>query len=307
LLAVTHEEQVVELAVASVPTKLGTQLVLRRRSRDGRPSVISELGLRPEADASLREALRARSGVVVVSGPALSGRTTTLYAALREVATPERAVATIEDPVEELVAGVAQVEVDPAAGMTVARGLRTLLRSDSDLVLVGDLRDAETAQVAFRGARGEHTLLVSLESPDAASAVDRLASLGVDPRLLAATLSCVVAQAIVRRICTDCRETYYASADEIEGLDRPAEEAGRRLLARGRGCESCGGTGYRGWKAVFESLPLTEQIRSLLARGAGADEVREAAVAAGMSTLRDEVVGLCLDGVTTPSEARLVG
>ena len=307
LLAVTHEEQVVELAVASVPTKLGTQLVLRRRSRDGRPSVVSELGLRPEADASLREALRARSGVVVVSGPALAGRTTTLYAALREVATPERAVATIEDPVEELVAGVAQVEVDLAVGMTVARGLRALLRSDSDVVLVGDLRDAETAEVAFRGARAEHTLLVSVESPDAASAVARLSSLGVDPRLLAATLSCVLAQALVRRVCTDCRETYYASAEEIERLDRPAEEAGRRLLARGRGCASCGGTGYRGWKAVFESLPLTEEIRQLLARGAGADEVREAAAATGMSTLRDEVVGLCLDGVTTPSEARLVG
>jgi len=307
LLAVTHEEQVVELAVASVPTKLGTQLVLRGRPRDGRPTVLSELGLRPEPDASLREALRARSGVVVVSGPALSGRTTTLYAALREVATPERAVATIEDPVEELVAGVAQVEVDTSAGMTVARGLRTLLRSDADVVLVGDLRDAETAHLAFRGARAEHTLLVSVESPDAASAVARVSSLGVDPRLLASTLSCVLAQAVVRRVCTDCRETYYASAEDIERLDRPAEEAGRRLLARGRGCASCGGTGYRGSKAVFESLPLTEEIRQLVARGAGADEVREAAVATGMSRLHDEIVGLCLDGVTTPSEARLVG
>jgi type II secretory ATPase GspE/PulE/Tfp pilus assembly ATPase PilB-like protein len=307
MVAVVHEERAVELAVAAVPTKLGVQLALRTRPQDGRPTVLSDLGLRPEADASLREALRAPSGVVVVSGPALSGRTTTLYAALREVATPERMVATIEDPVEELVAGAGQVEVDAAAGMTLAGGLRALLRSDSDVVLVGDLRDAETAQVAFRGARAERTVLLSVEASDAASAVVRLCSLGVDPSLLASTLSCVLAQSLVRRVCTDCRETYYASAEEIESLGRPEEEAGRRLLARGRGCASCGGTGYRGWKAVFESLPLTEDVRTLLARGAGADEVREAAVATGMPTLRDEVVGLCLDGVTTPSEARLVG
>jgi type II secretory ATPase GspE/PulE/Tfp pilus assembly ATPase PilB-like protein len=148
---------------------------------------------------------------------------------------------------------------------------------------------------------------VSLEASDAASALVRLGSLGVDPRLLAGTLSCVLAQSLVRRVCADCRETYYASAEEIEALGRPEEEAGRRLLARGRGCASCGGTGYQGWRAVFESLPLTDEVRVLVARGAGADAVREAAVAAGMSTLSDEVVGLCLDGVTTPSEAWLVG
>lgn len=307
MLVVLHDERAVDLAVAAVPTKLGVQLALRSRSQDGRPTVLSDLGLRPDVDASLREALRASSGVVVVSGPALSGRTTTLYAALRELATPERVVATIEDPVEELVAGAGQVEVDAAAGMTLAGGLRALLRSDSDVVLVGDLRDAETAQVAFRGARAERTVLVSFESTDAASAIARLSSLGVDPLLLASTLSSVLAQTLVRRVCTDCRETYYASAEEMESLGRPEEEAGRRLLARGRGCGSCNGTGYRGWKAVFESLPLTEEVRVLLSRGAGADEVRAAAVAAGMSTMRDEVVGLCLDGVTTPSEARLVG
>ncbi len=305
LLAVAHEERAVDLAVAAVPTRLGAQLALRVPSHDGRPSVLSDLRLRPDADAALREALRAPSGVVVVCGPALSGRTTTLYAALREVATPERAVATIEDPVEEIVAGVGQVEVDTATGMTSARGLRTILRSDPDVVLVGDLRDAETAQVAFRGARAERTVLVSLEARDAASAVDRLSSLGVDRRLLASTLSCVVAQSLVRRVCADCRETYYASAEEIDALRRPAEEAGRRLLARGRGCASCKGTGYRGWTAVFESLPLTEEVRMLLEQGAGSDAVRDAAVTAGISTLRDEAVGLCLDGATTPAEVVL--
>ena len=307
VLAFAHEERALELAVTAVPTRLGTQLALRVPSNDGRPVVLSDLRLRPDADSALREALRASSGVVVVCGPALSGKTTTLYAALREVAAPERAVATIEDPVEGLVPGVAQVEVDAATGVTSAAGLRAILRAHPDVVLVGDLRDAETAQVAFRGARAERTVLVSLEARDAASAVGRLSSLGVDPRLLASTLSCVVAQSLVRRVCADCRETYYASAEEIESLGRPVEEAGRRLLARGRGCTSCKGTGYQGWTAVFESLPLTEEVRLLLERGAGTDAVLEAAVAAGMPTLRDEAVGLCLDGATTPAEVLLTG
>jgi type II secretory ATPase GspE/PulE/Tfp pilus assembly ATPase PilB-like protein len=306
LLPFAHDERILELAVTAVPTKLGTQVALRVPSPDGRLSVLSDVGLPPHADIALRDALRAPSGVVVVCGPALSGRTTTLHAALREVAAPDRAVATIEDPVDELVAGVGQVEVDAATGMTFARGLRTILRSDPDVVLVGDLRDAETAQVAFRGARAERNVLVSLEAPDALSALERLSSLGVDPRLLASTLSCVVAQSLVRRVCTDCRETYYASAEEIESLGRPVEEAGRRLLARGRGCESCHGTGYRGWAAVFETLPLTEDVRLLLEHGAERETVREAAAAAGMSTLRDEAVGLCLDGATTPAEVRLL-
>jgi type II secretory ATPase GspE/PulE/Tfp pilus assembly ATPase PilB-like protein len=306
LLAFTHDERSVDYEVSAVPTTLGLQLSLRVPGHDGRPSSLSELGLRSNTDAALREALRGPSGVVVVCGPPVSGRTTTLYAALHEVATPDRAVATIEDPVERPSAGIAQLAVHPASGMTFAQGLRTILRSDPDVVLVGDLEDGETAQVAFRGARSERIVLASLDAPTAAAGTARLASLGVDPRLLASTLSCVVAQSLLRRVCSDCRETYYASAEEIESLGRPEEEAGRRLLARGRGCSSCRGTGYRGWAAVFEYLPLTDEVRALVEGGASPAAIRDAAVDAGMSTLHDEAVGLCLDGVTTSSEVRLV-
>lgn len=306
LLDVTHDERTITLGVSAVPTTLGLQVSLRVPGHDGRPSSLSELGLRSSTDAALRESLRGPSGVVVVCGPAVSGRTSTLYAALHEVATPDRAIATIEDPIERPSTGIAQLEVNPASGMTFARGLRTILRSDPDVVLVGDLRDGETAQIAFRGARAERILLASLDAPTAAAATVRLASLGVDPRLLASTLSCVVAQSLMRRVCPDCRETYYASAEEIDALGRPQEEAGRRLLARGRGCPSCRGTGYRGWVAVFECLPLIDAVRTLIQDGAATAAIREAAVAAGMTTLHDEAVGLCLDGVTTSSEVRLV-
>jgi type II secretory ATPase GspE/PulE/Tfp pilus assembly ATPase PilB-like protein len=145
-----------------------------------------------------------------------------------------------------------------------------------------------------------------VEAPSASAAVDRLIDLGVERRFLASTLSCLAAQRLVRRICVDCRETYYASADEIAELGRPAEESGRRLLARGRGCAACGGSGYRGWSAVFEALPLTDEVLALVGEAGSSSEIRAAAVSSGMSTLREAAVGLCLDGVTTVSEVRLV-
>ena len=177
-----------------------------------------------------------------------------------------------------------------------------MLASDPDSVVVGDLRDPESARVAFGAARADRLILTALEAPTTASAVVRLAELGVEPHLLSSTLSCVVAQHLVRRICPDCRETYYASADEVASLGRPEEESGRRLLARGRGCASCDGTGFRGFAAVFEVLQVSDRIRSLIAEGATAALIRDAAVEDGMTTLREAAVGLCLDGVTSAAE-----
>jgi type II secretory ATPase GspE/PulE/Tfp pilus assembly ATPase PilB-like protein len=305
LLAFADGENTLDLQVATLPTKLGVKVSVRLRDEYGAPQ-IADLGLEPEAEKALREALRAPCGVALVCGPALSGRTTTLYAALAELATPERTLVTIEDPVERLLAGVDQVEVDPTAGLTFARGLRAVLRTDPDVVLVGELRDEETAQVAFRAARAEHIVLTSLDAPTTASAIERLTQLGVEPLLLASTLSCLVAQGLARRICPECRETYYASAEEIAVLGRPDEESGRRLLARGRGCPACEGKGYQGWVSLFEVLPLTDEIRTLVGEGASPPTIRQAAVATGMRTLRDESVGLCLDGLTTVPEVRQI-
>ena len=295
-----------DLDVSTVPTKLGVQVTLRVPDHEGTPSSISDLGLSSDALAALRDALRRPHGVVVVCGPVASGKTTTMYALLQELATPDRALATIEDPVARLVPGVDQVEVDTVSGVTFARGLRAILRSEPDVALAGELRDGETANVAFRGARADHVVLAALDAPTTTAAVERLGGLGVDTRLASATLSCLVAQHLVRRVCSDCRETYYASADEIAELGRSDEESGRRLLARGRGCGSCEGTGFRGWAGVFEVLPLTDRVRELVGDAVPVASLRESAVADGMSTLWDEAVGLCLDGVTTVSEVRQV-
>jgi type IV pilus assembly protein PilB len=263
---------------------------------------LSELGLGSGAEAVVREALRTPCGAVVVCGPVVSGRTTTLYALIHELIAPTRAVATIEAPIHRLEPGTSQVEANAAGGVSFASGLRAVLDSDPDVVLVGDLVDEETTRVAFRAARTDRLVLSAFEAPTASSAVVGLAELGVETYLLSSTLSCVVAQHLVRRVCGDCRETYYASAEEIAKLGRPDEESGRRLLARGRGCASCSGTGYRGYAAVFEILPLSERVRSLIAEGAATSTIRDAAVEDGMVTLRDGAVGLCLDGVTTASE-----
>ena len=302
VLSLADGERSVDLAVTAVPTRLGAQVTLRAREREGLPSTLSELALGSTADAALRVALRRPFGAVVVCGPVVSGRTTTLYALVDELLAPDRGVATVESPIHRLQPGTSQVDVTTLDGASVASALRAVLGSDPDAVLVGDLRDPESARVAFAAARSDRLLLTALEAPTSASAVVRLAELGVEPYLLSSTLSCVVAQHLVRRICPECRETYYASAEEVASLGRPGEESGRRLLARGRGCTACDGTGFRGFAAVFEILEVGDRIRSLITEGAPAPVVRDAAAEAGMTTLRDGAVGLCLDGVTSASE-----
>jgi type IV pilus assembly protein PilB len=305
-IAVRAGDQTVDLRVAVLPTKYGEKVTLRVLNQASAPASLSELDMSPESEELLRQAIRQPFGAVFTCGPTGSGKTTTLYAALQELNTAERTLTTIEDPVEYLTPGIDQVEVNARAGLTFARGLRTVLRSDPDVILVGEIRDEETAQIAVRAAMTGHLVLSTLHTQTAAGAVQRLAEMGIEPGLLAATITCLVAQRLVRRVCQDCRETYYATAEELADLGRPAEEAGRRLLARGRGCGACGNTGFKGRVALFEVLPFTEDIRTLVAAGATPAEIQRAAVAAGMSTLRDDGVRLCLDGVTTPGEVRRI-
>jgi type IV pilus assembly protein PilB len=211
---------------------------------------------------------------------------------------------TIEDPVEYVTPGIDQIEVNVRAGLTFARGLRTILRSDPDTILVGEIRDEETAQIAIRAAMTGHLVLSTLHTQTAAAAIQRLAEMGMEPGLVGATVTCLIAQRLARRICPDCRETYRASADELAALGRTGKRG--QELARGAGCTACGGTGFRGRIGLFEVLPLTEEIRALAAAKASTTEIEKAAVAAGMRTLREDGIRLCLEGMTTPDEVRRV-
>jgi type II secretory ATPase GspE/PulE/Tfp pilus assembly ATPase PilB-like protein len=299
-------ERSLVLRSAVLPTLDGDRATFRVVDEAAPPEPFLELVVRTGAADTLQGALDLGSGLLVVCGPAGSGRTTTVRAALADLGCAHRAVMTIEDPVEQLIPGADQTEVDPSRGLTFASGLRAILRSDPDVVVVGELVDPSTASLAARAALDGRLVLTTLEAESTTAGVRRLLDLGLEPHSLAHALTGVVAQRLVARVCVECRESYYASAAELTELGLPPEELGRRLLGRGQGCNSCDGSGYAGQVAVFEVLPLSEPVRALVTLGATAAELEHSAVAAGMRTLFEDVVELCLEGVTTPAEVRRI-
>ena len=280
----------VDLRIVSMPTAHGEHVALRVLTRRDRPPRIADLGMSPAAAEAFTTAIEQPYGAVIVCGPSGSGKSTTLYCALDHLNGPERAVMTIEDPVEHRLERVNQVQVDAAAGISFATGLRTILRSDPDVVLVGELRDEETASMAITAATTGHLVLTTLHAHNAAGAIARLRDLGVDPSLVAGSLNCVVAQRLARRLCADCRA--------------PAEMTTEGQLYRAVGCSACRGTGYRGRVALREVLPVQGEIRALVERSA--EEIFAAAVRHGMTTLRDDGMRLALAGVTSVDEIRRV-
>ena len=290
------------LEAVTLPSRYG-DVTFRASARfDALP--LDDLGLDLADADTLRGVLRRRSGLVLLAGPVGSGRTTTLYGALEALDVLGRAVVTIEDRVAVDVLEIAQIELDPPAGVTAAKALQAALDADPDVLVVDELAD-ESAARAVHAAAGL-LVLASARAGTAAAAVELLVAAGCDAPTLADALSAVLAQRLVRRTCVDCRETYYATADELVQLGRPAEEVGRRLLGRGRGCASCDGTGFRGRTAFCESLPLTDEVRALVASGASSADLDDAAHRAGGRSLREDAARLCLDGMTTVDEIRSV-
>jgi type IV pilus assembly protein PilB len=289
-----------DLRVAVLPTTYGEQVVLRILHRAAGRLGLEDLGMAPDAAADFQRAIQQPYGAVIACGPTGSGKTTTLYAALDVLNDEGRVLQTIEDPVEIQLPGVTQIEVNPKAGLTFARGLRTLLRSDPDVVLVGEVRDEETARIAVQAAMTGHLVLTSLHTHNAASSIARLKDMGVEASLLATAINCIVAQRLARRLCLECREAYAPSAAEREAL---AIDAGAELY-RARGCVRCAGTGYKGRVALYEVMPIQGRIRRLVE--ASTEEIFAAAVEAGMKTLRQDGVRLCVAGVSSVDEIRRV-
>jgi type IV pilus assembly protein PilB len=292
-------EQPLDLRVAVLPTAHGEQVVLRLLHRAARTPDLAALGMTADVREVFEHAIRQPHGALVVCGPTGSGRTTTLYTALHLLNDPGRVLTTIEDPVEHEIPGVNQVDVSPKTGLAFGDGLRTILRSDPDVLLVGELADTESARIAMHAGMTGHLVLAALHAHDAAGAVARLRDLGVEPGLLATSVNCVIAQRLARRLCGDCREPYWPTDEQLGRLGLLGHK-GRVFFHRAKGCDSCGGTGYRGRVAIFEAMLVTPELRRLL--GASADELRAAAVRAGMTTLRQEGVRLCLEGVSSLEE-----
>jgi type IV pilus assembly protein PilB len=291
----------VDVRVAVVPTKHGEQLVLRLLQRDTKLE-LPGLGMNNDIESAFLRAIDQPYGAVFTCGPTGSGKTTTLYAALDRLNTGQRSIATIEDPVEYQLPGVMQTEVHSRIGLSFGRGLRTILRADPDVILVGEIRDEETAQIAIQAAMTGHLVLTTLHTNDAAGAIARMRTLGVDPDLLAGSINCIVSQRLARRICEHCRESYEPSAEEITSMNLIS--VSNPVLYRAGGCLQCGRTGYSGRVALYELMPVHGLGRVLL--DGSTDEIFEAAIAAGMRTLREDGVRASLAGVTTLEEIRRI-
>ena len=294
----------VDIRVSIIPVANGERAVLRLLDKEHLLLRLDDLGFTPAHLERITQLIRLSHGMMLVTGPTGSGKTTTLYAALSQINAPDKNILTIEDPIEYQIKGIGQMQINPKINLTFAACLRSILRQDPDVILVGEIRDVETAEISIHAALTGHLVFSTLHTNDAAGAVTRLLDMGIEPFLVASSVVAIVAQRLVRTICTACRRGYTPSPEELArlGLSR-ALEAGRSItLARGSGCEACAGSGYRGRVAIYEILLVDDQIRRLIMAKADAGAIGEAAVAAGMRTLRVEGMAKVLQGLTTAEE-----
>jgi len=288
-----------DVRVSVVPTVFGERVVLRLLDKTGSLLTLDQLGLVPEDVERVKRLCRRPYGVVLVTGPTGAGKTTTLYAMLLYVRNPKKNIITIEDPVEYQIKGISQIQVNPKVGLTFATGLRSVLRQDPDIIMVGEIRDSETADIAVHAALTGHLVLSTLHTNDAPSAVTRLSDMGIEPFLIASSLEGVIAQRLVRRICEECKVAYKPTREELRELGLEGYEGS---FYRGKGCEVCLGTGYRGRVGIFEVLELDEDLKSLITRTQDANEIRRAASDKGFRTMLEDGIEKVLQGITTSGE-----
>ena len=292
----------IDLRVSTLPTQFGESVVLRILDRSAVQLDLDKLGVPEKVKKLLREMIQMPNGIIIVTGPTGSGKTTTLYACLREINEPNAKLLTAEDPVEYDIDGIMQVPVNEGIGLDFARCLRAFLRQDPDRILVGETRDLETAQIAIQASLTGHLVFTSLHTNDSTGAITRLVDMGVEPFLISASLELVVAQRLVRRICPKCIEPYEPSEDELLLLGLSAHEVGDKKFYKGRGCEECNDTGYKGRKGIFETLRLNDTLREMINQRAPGVVLRQKAIELGMRTLREEGLQAIFDGETSVEE-----
>jgi type IV pilus assembly protein PilB len=291
-----------DIRVSSVPTINGEKLVLRILDKAAVLVPLSRLGFLPEQQQHFEHMIRQPHGMILVVGPTGSGKSTTLYASLNLLNDSKRNIMTLEDPVEYNVLGLNQIQVNPRVGLTFASGLRSFVRQDPDIILVGEIRDAETAEMAVQAALTGHLLLSTLHTNSAVGTMARLANLGLDPFLIAQALSGVVSQRLVAKICTQCAVDYRPDPEALRAMGINLEQAAGIRFRRGRGCRSCHERGYAGRMGVYEVLPIDNAMRRLIMKGASEEEIQVVAEQAGMISLRDSAFKAVRAGLITPEE-----
>ena len=292
----------VDLRVATLPSIAGEGCVLRVLDRSAVQLDLTVLGLSSDDEEALRRLVQLPHGIVLITGPTGSGKTTTLYAMLQEANEPGVKIITAEDPVEYDIDGIVQVPINDEIGVTYARVLRTMLRQDPDKILVGEIRDAETAQTAVEASLTGHTVLSTLHTNDAPAAVTRLVDIGVEPFMITATLEAVIAQRLVRRICASCKTSYQPDDELLRELGPDGDKVRGATFHYGKGCEECHHTGYRGRTGVYEVMLMSDELRKIVLASGSTAELRASAVRAGMRTLREAGLAAATEGRTTIEE-----
>jgi type IV pilus assembly protein PilB len=292
----------VDLRVSVLPTMFGESVVMRILDRSVVSLDLQKVGMDTPTLKLFREVMRKPNGIILVTGPTGSGKTTTLYSALSELNEITDKLITTEDPIEYDIDGIVQVPIDASIGNTFAQCLRSILRQDPDRILVGEIRDLETAEIAVQASLTGHTVFSTLHTNDAPSTVTRLRDMGIPPFLITATVEAILAQRLVRRVCTQCREVTVPTQDMLADLDLTSDDVSGKSFFRGRGCDVCNNTGYKGRVGLFELMIMNDDLRDMIMRNASRDDLREAARGYGMVSLRDAGMKAAFEGLTTIDE-----
>jgi len=293
----------IDIRVSIVPTAHGERVVMRLLDRASTLLQLEDLGLTGNKLETVNRLIRQSHGIILVTGPTGSGKTTTLYACLSKINTTDKNIITIEDPIEYQLHGVGQIQVNPQIDLTFANGLRSILRQDPDVIMVGEIRDTETAEIAIQAALTGHLVFSTLHTNDSFGAMTRLLDMGIEPFLVSSSVIAVMAQRLVRRVCTHCRVPYRPTREEIEEVGiTPQQLGGREIYKQGPGCANCKGKGYRERTGIHELLVVDDEIRSLVMKNADAATIRRTATAHGMNTLREDGAEKVLAGITTIEE-----
>ncbi len=291
----------VDIRVSVIPTAHGERVVLRLLDKSTRLLDLEEIGLTAEDRQIMLQLIQMSHGIVLVTGPTGSGKTTTLYAGLSRINSPDKNIITIEDPIEYQLKGIGQMQVNPKINLTFANGLRSVLRQDPDVIMVGEIRDVETAEIAIHASLTGHLVFSTLHTNDTAGAITRLLDMGIEPFLVSSSVIAIVAQRLVRWICSDCREGYTPTPEELAKLGFKTESV-RPAFYRAVGCPACMRTGYRGRTGIYETLLIDEEIRQMILSKTDSNQIKNRAIEKGMRTLRDDGIRKVVNGVTTVEE-----
>ena len=292
----------IDIRVSIIPTTFGERVVLRLLDKSSVHFGIEEIGLSPDQLREMEELIRRPNGILFVTGPTGSGKTTTLYAALSHINSPDKNIVTIEDPVEYQLGGIAQIQVNPRIGLTFAHGLRSVLRHDPDVILVGEVRDVETAEIAIQAAMTGHLVFSTLHTNDAASAVTRLIDMGIEPFRIASVARAVMAQRLLRVLCAECKEEYSPEGEALRVAGISSAQFRGGAVYRPKGCPSCSGTGYRGRTGIYEIMRVSDAVRQLIMKKADSSAISRRALEEGMKTLRDDGARKFAEGATSLEE-----